>query len=1753
MTDSVGQHRSCGDDVRRFDPTDAPLLIKRSTREADADAGTAALENEWHILERLQGIAGCPRLIRFDPERSELILSDPGGRSLTDAGLLGQVDLARFLAIGESLARLLAAIHARGVIHGAIDPDRVLIGPEDDRLWLFDYAQSTTFAEEPSGLAQHRRPVGAPAYWSPEQTGRMNRPVDYRTDLYSLGLTLYALITGAPPFQASDPLALIHAHLARDPDSPRQRVPWLPDPPARAVLCLLAKEPDDRYQSALGLANDLRRLREALKRDESLDAIRLREHDPPLSPLPPRRLYGRERELASLMAAFMAVTEGESRALFVAGVSGIGKTALVHEILRPVTLSQGLFVGGKCEQFQRDRPLLAPARALARLCQLLLAEPESIVAEWRTRLLDGLGPDAAALFEPVPELEWLLGPQPPVPALGPIETRARLHGLLVTLVRRIATPARPLVLFLDDLQWADPSTFEFLGALLEGVPIPGLLLIGAYRDQEVETGHPLANLLRRPTAGGAPPTVLTLDALAPERIAALLAVMLRLSPEESRPLARQLHDKTGGNPFFTLELLNALRREGTLWLDQERGRWVWDEAALRRRAVSANLVDLLAATLSELADDTTEDLLTAACLSHEVSLGRLARATGRAPRELVAALTPALERGILVTADALALQAAHPGVELRFCHDRMQQAVHQLRDEAGHARLHRAIARHLVETGDPRDRLCAAEQYALARALITQTDERALARALATEAALQARRSGAFDAAERFLRFGLELLPEDAWRTDRDAALLLQTELHLMLYGQGRNEEADAVYDRIAAEEREPARLLDAACTQIVNLTKRTRFQDAIRLGCDLLTRLGVTVPLDDLDQTLAEIQTSAPDVFCLRRPGQSDTGAFVRPESALGQELDHFYRHLDAGALDRLSAAPDLTDPCRLGAARLLDSLLPAANFTHAALVSWLPLRAGRLWIEEGFCESVLCPFISIGPVIMAFRGDYATADRLALAALEVGAARGAVLKTAHGWYVYTGYISHWRHPVEDNIAHARRVYAELVRMGDQPVLPFINFSLLAALLDSGQRLAELDAAVATALSAARHAGNRHGEQVFLTYRQLIRALEGRASGPGSLGDADFDEEAFVTQTQRNPTARGYFHLHRALSALLFDDAPALARHADAARALTHFVQGKYPTALVNLLHSLALIERLRAPGESGERGILLERLTLNQTWLAARAADAPVNFGHLHDLIEAERLDALGESWAALQAMERALRLAQGHQRPWHRALITERAGLLHMRHGLEHSGRALLTLACQRYLNWGATAKAESMRRDWPFVAARRPDENPRASVGELDQSVLLRASEALASETSRAGLMKRMLELVAQLTGATDVRFLVLDEEGQWSLEGGLRGAESLAPMSLAEAEAQGLVAMSVLRLGLATLQPVLSDDAVLDSRFAADPHFAGLPLCSLLGLPLVVQGRVNAFLTLENRRLRAAFATDQVLDLLGGMTREVPLLQSRRLASLGSLMALHSVLDARNQALRESQHQALERARQALDEARRERAIRDQQGQFIDLITHEYRTPLAIMQTNLDILMLSQNPEHWRDGLHNLGLAIQRLGEVFDGSLRRGDWGEHRQLCLEPIEWSDWLARRIEETRAGWPAPAPSIDLRAQGPVTIQADPALLKTALINLLDNARKYGPAEGMIEVELMVSDGQAVLTVANDCPLDLARETTDLLSKSVRGANSKGIPGLGMGLYLVNKLVADQGGQVELRRERPERFEIRLSFPLVQAESAP
>ena len=1321
------------------------------------------------------------------------------------------MNLPRFLRIAEEMARLVAAVHERGITHRDIRPDN--FRTRDGELVLTGFRHAVTFDAESAGFVPLDRLPSDVSFIAPEQTGRMNRPVDYRADIYALGGTLYALATGRTPFPGTDRSALISAHLATGPRPPDSLVPWMPPVVSRIVLRLLAKEPDDRYQSASGLADDLGQLREAESRKQPLDSVSLRAADRVLLPRPPRRRHGRENALGELMSAFEAVARGGRQCLFITGEAGVGKTSLVNELQRPVAIRAGRFVRGKCEQFQPHRPLLAALQALRQLLSLLLGDNEENIRTLRSRLQAGLGSDSGVLHELLPGFAALAGDSAPPARLDPREAQIRLTGMLVRLIRIVASPTHPLVLVLDDLQWADRPTLDFVSALMEEEDLDGFLFVGLLRSEDAVTTPSLRRLVETPVSGVRASNILPLDNLPRRALDALVGEMLGARTEEIRGLAAEIHRTTQGNPFHAIELVQTLHRENILVFNMPKGRWTWDAAALANRPPSANVVEFLVRNLSGLPPETADALVAAACLGADMTLGLLAQATGTTAAETAAAVLPSLERGVLVTADAEEFSKGVQTARIAFCHDRMQQAAVSLRDDAWRIRLRLDMARRLTRVADdPAARLRGAEHYAEAVTLLEDPDEKKEVAELFLAAGRIVREAGAFAAARRFLRLALELLGPVPRENAPELTWQLREELHLVCYCLPDYAEADTLYAELCAHSPEAERLAGPASIQVMSLSNRTRYEEALRLGAALLSKLEIAVPLEN-------------------------------PAEPFRAELEELYRALDAGALQRLATGNGGRGSDH-AAAKLLNRMVPAAFFCRPEVADWLVVHAARTWISGHYDDAHIYPMACLALATIPARDDYASGYRAARAALSAGESGERGVETARARHVFGLFNCHWFEPLEHGLAQAHEAQDALLRSGELEFACYTFFTSQAALLETGNNLEELETENRRALAFAGKTGNRHALESYAAFRHLLDVL----TAP---------ESAEVEDVPRsNPMAACFHHMTRAMAACFFGDDEALARHTAEAARLSPYITGFYPVALVNVLESLSLVARRRAGNP--EPG-LAERLAANQDWLAARAADAPSNFAHLHDLVEAERLTADGRGIEALPVYERAIRRAKAHHRPWHAALATEKAARCYLALDLEQAGHRLIEQARTIYADWGATRKCAALEEEFPFLKAVAP--------GFREMRPVLAAMQQLASLRSMPQLAAATAEILHNLSGATDVQIIALDEDDQWLLKAGFSGAEPLPRQALGEAEKNVLVPSTLIRLGLRLLQPVLSDDAVLDTRFAGDPRFRSLERCSVLGVPVVSQDRAVAFVVLENRRLRGAFTNDMA-DMVG---------------------------------------------------------------------------------------------------------------------------------------------------------------------------------------------------------------------------------------------------------------------------------------------
>jgi signal transduction histidine kinase len=974
-------------------------------------------------------------------------------------------------------------------------------------------------------------------------------------------------------------------------------------------------------------------------------------------------------------------------------------------------------------------------------------------------------------------------------------------------------------MFLDDLQWGGRTPLGFVDLVLSEEPVEGLLLVGAYRDYDVDVAHPLAALLSR-WRDQAGVRQLRLDNLPVPSLVTMVAEMLHVDRARAAGLVEMVNGHTSGNPHETVELLNALQREGVLTATATG--WRWDDVAARARLGESEVAGLLAARVEAMPPTSRGVVEAMACLGGRAEVSLLQTVTDAPAAVLDRQLAPALDEGVLVV---------EPGLReaVRFRHDRTREVILRGLDPQRRRDLQLTMARRLARVGELF--AVAAEQYLPVLDAVDGGAERQRVVALLRRAAEQAALIGEDTLVNALLAGALPLIdPEET-----ASLITVHTGRHAALYSLGRLDEADEEYRVLSRLCPSAIQRVDATALQARSLTHQARFAEAIELGLDSLRAFGVTVPAAD------------------------------RLDAELDHQFGYLYRWLDhTDAADDL-ARPEITDPTLLAATRLIDAILPAAYFVaDHAVQAWLSLEAVRIWLEHGPGPTLVSPACVASFHAVAQRGDSAAGYRALRRILATGEARGYEPDTSHARRVFA-ILSCWFEPIENGLHATQRAREGLITGGALAYAGYTYHPTVYYVLDCAPTLDDVVAHVEAGLAFVRRTGSEQTGQWLDSHLWLADVLRG--GGSAAIGAA-----APMDRYADNPLALFHAHLNRAIAAVVFGNGSELARHTAAAMPLLPAVLGNYPTAVAYLLRGLAVAEQARA-GHGDERAALLSELDDVTRWLAARATDAPDNFLHLLRLVEAERAWAVGDFRAAVLAFDAARREVTRQQRPWHRAVIAEHAARFYLAHGVEHAGYDLLAEARQEYLSWGAAAKVGQL--DWAYPILRRhPDaasgthgdqavdvlhQRATLTTGTIDLLGILSASQALSSETSIQRLHARVARVLGAMTGATGVQLLLWSEDHHdWLLpapDGGntqVRGTGN-----------ERSVPLSVLRYVQRIGEPLVVADATRDDRFARDPYLTDLDCCSLLAVPILSRGTLRAQLLLENRLIRGAFTAERL--------------------------------------------------------------------------------------------------------------------------------------------------------------------------------------------------------------------------------------------------------------------------------------------------
>jgi len=1372
-----------------------------------------------------------------------LVIEDFGGEPLDR--LLGvPMPVERFLALAVRIAGAVADVHRHGVVHKDLKPENILVNPATGEVRLADFGFASRLPREQHPARPPHLIEGSLPYMSPEQTGRMNVAVDDRTDLYSLGVTFYQMLTGRLPFDAQDPLEWVHCHVARSPPSPMNVVPDVPEAVSRILLKLMAKRVEDRYQSARGLRHDLERCLAQWSSRGAIESFTLGERDASDRLQIPQKLYGREEEIALLLRAFeRVVATGTPELILVSGYPGIGKSSLVHELQKPLVSERGFFLSGKFDQFARGIPYSTIVRALADLVLGLLAEDEPRLREWRQEIQKALGIHGKLIVDMISPLRILIGEQPAVPELPITEAEQRFRRVFREFLGVFTRKEHPLVVFFDDLQWADAGSLTLIEDLITNPDTPYLLLIGAYRDNEVEASHPLMRTLERIRKTPAVVHDVVLSPLRVEHLVELVADTVRADPARAQPLAALVDEKTGGNPFFVIQFLTTLYREQLLELHEPALTWRWDIARIKEKAYTDNLVDFMARRLTRLPPAAQDALRIAGCIGNKGKVSLLALTQGKSEDETLGDLWEAIREGfILLSHDAYA-----------FAHDRIRQAAYSLIPEDRRGEMHLRIGRLLLEhtpPGELEDQIFdVVTQLDLGASLITNREERIRLAELNLRAARKAKAAAAYRPAIGYLSAGAALLGADPWEQQHDLTFAVYLERAECEFLSGAFDEAERLFPVLLTHAR--SRIEKAAVHRVKIETHTTEGQDAkaIESALECLRMFGIDM---SPHPSTAEVEGAYQEVW--RRMGT------LRVE-----ELIHL---------------PLMTDPEMQAAMEILARLYAPAYHSDNNLFYLHLCHGVNLSLRYGNTAASTHAYGWFGIIVACVFHRYQDGYRFAKLAFD--------LMERHHFLAYKAkanfqmrIISYWTQPLDTMLEYSRAAFDAAVETGDVPVACFSANHTLMGMILRGNPLSEVHREAERALDFVRRAGYRDVYDMIVAVERFVQTMRGRTRHLSTYDDDRFSEAKFESELARDrmPTLLFYYYVVKLMARSLSGDYEAAFAAGDKSKAVLWAGLFSAQGQCFHLHHALSLAAVFDELSPERQKEAL-EALAAHREQLREPAENYPPTFHGPYALVSAEIARITGQNDEAMRRYEEAIRSARENGFVQDEALAHELAARFYRARGFDLIADAYLREARSCYARWGADAKVKQIDEHRPRLVEPKPvapSTSFSARAEQLDLLSVAKASQSISSEIVLDKVLRTLLQVVLEQGGAQrGCLLLAHDGDPSTGAERGLsieaeatldeKGVRASVLQSVAVGSSSPLVPASIVNYVLRTKERVILDDAAGSGRFSSDEYMARRKPRSVLCLPILRQAEVVGVLYLENDLLTGVFTRERLMAL-----------------------------------------------------------------------------------------------------------------------------------------------------------------------------------------------------------------------------------------------------------------------------------------------
>jgi predicted ATPase/signal transduction histidine kinase len=1711
-----------------------------------------------------------------------LVMEDFGGISLKQLGTVPT--LMEFLPLAIALCNILDILIRHRIIHKDIKPANILINPETHDVKLIDFSIASLLPRETQTLKNPNVLEGTLAYLSPEQTGRMNRGIDYRSDFYSLGVTFYELLTGQLPFQSNDPMELVHCHIAKLPpplEGRRQeaqgRREEIPQVLCDIVMKLMAKNAENRYQSAFGLKYDLETCLHQLQQTGKIESFSIGQRDVSDRFIIPEKLYGREEEVKTLLEAFDRVTNHQTELMLVAGFSGIGKTAIINEVHKPIAEQRGYFIKGKFDQFNRNIPFSAFVQTFRDLVGQLLSENDTQLSAWKNKILAALGDNGQIIIEVIPELEQIIGQQLPAPNLSGTAAQNRFNLLFQKFIQVFTTKEHPLVIFLDDLQWADSASLKLMQLLMDDLEGGYLLLIGAYRNNEVFAAHPLMLTIEEIAKAKVTINIVTLAPLSAASLNQLVTDTLSCSPETAQILTQLVYQKTAGNPFFSTQFIKALHEDGLIQFDFARGNWQYDISEVKALALTDDVVEFMALQLQKLPTATQEVLKLAACIGNEFDLATLAMATpaggiarGASSKnvsetseaETATALWKALQEGLILPQtevykfyvgeenQTIAGQSSQ-AVTYKFLHDRVQQAAYFLIPEDEKQTTHLKLGQLLLNniSADERQEKVfqIVNQLNMGLGLITQQNERNQLAQLNLVAGRKAKASTAYTAAVQYFMLGIELLAADSWQNQYVLTLALYEEAAEAEYLNTHFEQAITLTDLILQQTTHLLHRIKSYELKVQVYIAQDRQVQAIETGLKALEQLKIS----------------------LRLPG-------VEQENYL-QQLPE---------LTSLANIPEMIDPESLAALRLLISITPPVHHVKPDMFPSVALTMLQLCLEQGHSSLAAYVYGIYGLFLCAVIKDVDTAYHSGQISLNLLKQYHAKEHSSKIYMLFGVFICACKEHGRNTLTFLQESMQCGLEVGD---IEYTSYSIMAEsahLFLIGEPLDSVEKKQTQYIDLLLNFKQKHCVDYAKIWKQLTLNFLGQASDRFHLTGTDFNETEMLLHFHSTHNHQSLFATYVAKTVILY----AFEKYEQAvicAEQATEFVDGAFGLLLVtghNFYYSLSLLALCSAcleEADCNQSERWLNQVFTNQKLMRYWADNAPANYQHKYDLVEAETARVMGDTLKAMEYYDRAIAGAKENGYLNEEALSNELAAKFYLNWGREKVAQAYIQEAYYCYSRWDAKAKIDDLETRYPqllqhilqqkqftfqpletlAIPARtihqptQTSSSSSTSISEaLDFATVLKTSQSLSSEIQLDKLLISLLNAIMTNAGASKCVLILIQDND-------LR-VEAIAQLGQEPSVGPGLpidrsfdIPLSLIYLVKRSLKSHVIADASTETTLVNDLYIRKQQPKSLLCNPIVHQGKLLGILYLENNLATEAFTPDR-LEI-------VKLLSSQAAISLENAN-LYNTLEQKVSDRTQQLSQALEELKTTQDqlvESKKMAAL----GSLVAGVAHEVNTPvgtsITLVSTLIDkttaLMATVEQGKLKRSDLTNYLNIAKECGDIILTNLNNAAElvQSFKQVAVDQtnleqrtIKVKVYLEETLFSLAPNLRQTLHTVTVTGDDTVTISSYPGALAQVVTNLVMNSlmHAYQPGEaGQMYFQVLQQGDRAIVQYSDDgCGIP-EEHLSRIFEPFFTTARHRG--GTGLGLHIVYNLVTQKlQGRINVQSEVEKGTLFIVTLPL-------